>query len=271
MAETSIDLSAEELCVLADEVGLRPPATVSESGPSVIARRALVARRMLVADDWGRAEPIGVAGAEATQVHEAVQHLAHLVCAPALSIEISQTSGPLTQTCHIFAAPEAAVEHAQISEGIYRHTAFLPADIIARIAMRTQLTERPDAGAQGMSMPMGLLRRLVTLVESGDIETARQLVSGGENDELAHSFVDALAARQAWVAVTVTRHGEGSAVEGGRVSWMDAGERGLWRIPSPQSVHDANSDAVAEVSPAARQDIWDALAALFPSSEGAGT
>ncbi len=265
MAEISLDLSIEEVLVLAGEVHLPVPSWFAAhelaSPIAEAVRRALVARRLVIADDWGRSEPLRPDSE--SQTFEAVRQLARIICTPAMTVEISNSTQDGTKSYLIMAVPEGSVEQVEISQYVYRYTVFHTEEIPARVKMRAGLAERPLAGKAGVSLQRANLIELLRLVDKGDFESALRLCSSGKEDAASRQLVEALGARKVASTVTVSRFGDGSVVEGGRVSWLDSGDLGLWHVPSEESLTSGDPQGEVEVFPTSVTGLSRDLATLF--------
>ncbi|MHB8287630.1 MAG: hypothetical protein ACYDEY_00020 [Acidimicrobiales bacterium] len=272
MVEPSIDFSSEELVVLARHLAIAPPRTAGDlslvsDDATAVARRSLVARRIVSSAPAGDGEPI-VAAAQTpeSRAREAVRDLVYLICVPSLSVEISCRTEEADDTWFILAQPEAAVEQAVVCDGVFRFTPFRAEEIPGRLQLRTQLSDRPTIGDGILSLPRSLLMRIRDLADSGARDEALQLCRGRDDESLMSQLVEALAACKAFLAVTVMNFGAGSTVEGGVVSWADAGELGLWRLPDAGSLVGEVGDELVDVFPTSKAQLLADLASFFPSS-----
>lgn len=273
MVEISIDFSAEELVVLARQIGVAPPSTAGDLSlisdtAAGIAHRALVARRLINAAPGGDGEPIlAAARTPESEAREAVRDLAYLICVPEVSVEISRRTETGDDSWFILAQPEAAVEQAEVCAGVFRYTPFRTEEVPGRMQLRADLMDRPAIGGDSVTLACSLLVRLLDALGSGAPDDVLAVCRGMDDGLGVKRLVDALAVRRASVTVSVMHYGSGPTVEGGLVAWADCGDMGLWRLPAPETLASGPPDALVEASPTSKTELLAEIASIFPSGE----
>ena len=280
--EISIDFSVEELVVLSRQLNMAPPATLGElssiSEEAVeVARRALVARRVVSAAPGAAGEPLRTAGeTEESKARDALYDMVYVMCAPALKVEVTRRASVTEDVWFILALPEAAIEQAQVCEGVFRCTPFRTEEVPGRLKMRAQLTDRVAPLATGASLSGYLLRRLVSClneVDEADREKARDACRGSGDTDAANKVVELLLDASAWLNVSVenreTREAGGTIVEAREVAWVDGGAGGLWRVPSEIELDQYDPSHAFDVSPTTQSDLEVDLRSMFSTTQTA--
>jgi hypothetical protein len=239
----SIAFSHEELVVLAElcdlqlpMLGERPlPALSGVSREAVldVAARSLLARGVLVRSG----DEVGLV--------RAATGLLEIVSASSLRVEVIRQGGRdgsdrSWRTIH--AVPYAAVDTSLDHNGNHRFAPFATEDLLLHVGRLTgllgedgELSPADDAGgaAEGTSMPFGVWRSAGALVRSGaDADALAALVDGGASAAVAGELLEVLRSDGPTAAVQVRHHPSPTSTAGGEVAWIDAGDAGVWLVPT---------------------------------------
>lgn len=229
----TIDFTVEGLvvlCELADLPGLPglgsdPLGGLSAETRDLVldsARRSLVARRMIRAEG------------ETFVLDAAVHAFLEVVSTPGIVVRAVHEAGDRIETRFISAVPDIAVEHSVVLGSIQRFTPFPTDALLARALQFLQLVERPEIQAEPFDISIADLTRVAEHLNAGDRVSAKEmLVGGGALDSAAGKFLDALQARRSSSSVTILHRPDENHLEGGELTWIDAGNDGLWLTPLP--------------------------------------
>jgi len=256
LAELSIAFSVEELVALARVSGYRLAALGANPLAHVrLAERTTVldiATRSLRARNVVRTPPaMADVGADAqtgtetnVTIAEPVLTLLAIVDGAALRADVTVTPNPTSSDGaavwhrRYHAVPYAAMAHDH-HDGVHRFTPFATEDLLARIAREAHLAQRPTIGAQTFTLPYAALFAARSAAagpvhaEDGRVlHPSSVLTDAGVGPENAALFAAALTAPGRTVAVRITHRSGATALTGGELVWLDAGEAGLWLLPS---------------------------------------
>lgn len=229
--EVTFDLSIEEIVVLADATGATIPPPL---GPSPLgieraetraarletARRGLAARHLI--------------DLSAGVVVSPVAKLLDLFARPAVVVRVQREEGGRVRESSLCAGPGVAGELLELANGLWRFVVFQPGALPKRVAGRAGLVERPHDGDALVRLRPGAVPRIARLLgEDHDSAVSYLVESEGVEETAAERLTCALEARVASAIVTILWRPSGTVLEGGEVSWLDCGQRGLWLMPVP--------------------------------------
>jgi hypothetical protein len=133
------------------------------------------------------------------------------------------------------ARPEMAVEQRGMGSGQIRFTPFDPAVLVDRImAFVAPESDGPfddgEGGAWSLEVPAAAVERLFSDVSStGDgKELVKYLVEAGVEIAKAEAFVSAVKSLRSTNSVTVLHRPVEQEIVGVDLTWMDAGDLGIW-------------------------------------------
>jgi len=253
--DATLDLTLEELAVLASRADREPPApvraevAVAASRPGWAASldtalRGLRARH-LVDSDGRPAEP--------------VLRLLELFDEPVLvgHVELELEVGTLD--FHLCADEEVAGEAVALASGLYRLSVFPVREFVSRLVVRSGLIVRPHTPGT-IALPFDALAHLVAAVADGGDPV--ELLGAHADVTIASRFVSASRERVSAALVTVLTSPEAGVLEGGTLSWLDGGPHGLWRLPD-QDDPDHGSNGLAEIRAIEAEDLLGEIASYL--------
>ena len=277
--EHSIAFSVEELAALARVSGHNLAAVV---GPNPLGHVRLAERRTVldIAQRSLRARNVLSGPDDDLVVADPVLGLLAIVSEAVLRAELV-IDGGRTLTRRFHAVPYASVEHA-VEHGVHRFTPFATVDVLARIARRAGLVQRPELSDPGIDLDYGSYAAARDAVGRGDNDAARTgLVESGVDPAAADRLVAMLAAAQTTVAVRITHRTGPTSLAGGELAWVDAGDVGLWRVPTidqpfagafppavdgdPDALPDGLAEVEVRVAPVAAEALAAELFTFLPS------
>ena len=277
--DVTFDLAIEEIVVLADAVGtaIPPPLGTDPIGLETAdaraarldtaRRRALVARHLL---DASTRAPVG-----------AVASLFQLFAAPEVVVRVQREEGGILTETSLCATFAVAGELFELASGLWRFTVFDATELLARIAARAGLAERPHGEDDVVRIRPGAIPRVAELIVH-DSEQAVSYLDTAERvqEAAARRLVDALRARVASAIVTILWRPEPTVLAGGELSWLDCADRGLWLLPVPElgpsEPHEYKPDPVTvfgdlriDIEPVSARSILAELMSYLPDSASA--
>lgn len=229
----TIDFTVEALVVLCEVAdvpglpGLDPDplgGLGAETREAVLdsARRSLVARRMIRADG------------DTFTLDPAVHAFLKVVSTPGIVVRAVHERDERIETRFVSAVPDVAVEHSVVLGSIQRFTPFPTDALLARVLRFLQLAERAAVEADPFDVKAPDLTRVAEHLAADDRDAAREvLVGGGAPVSSAERFLDALEARRSSSSITILHRPDEDHLEGGELTWIDAGDAGLWLTPLP--------------------------------------
>lgn len=230
--EPSIDFSIEELFAVAEllqlhgipGLGAEPLAFLDSAVHEVVlesARRALVARRFVAPAEDGSYE-----------IMRPVAQMVSNVARAGIQVRaVFEAEGAVETRC--FAAePELALEHSVVFGAVQRLTPFRTEQLLARILEFCGIEARPAIECQAFNVTEAALTACVGRLEAEDREGGvTALTSAGVPEATASAFVVALEHRVSSASVSILHRPQANEISGGELTWLDAGEYGLWLTP----------------------------------------
>lgn len=230
--EPSIDFSIEELVAVAEllqlhgipGLGAEPLAFLDPAVHEVVlesARRALVARRFIAPSDDG-----------SYQIKRPVAQMVSNVARAGIQVRAVFEADGLVETRCFAAEPELALEHSVVFGAVQRLTPFRTEQLLARILEFCGIEARPSFDCAGFTVPEAVLTacvdRLAAEDQAGGVAALR---NAGVAEGAASAFVAALENRVSSAAVSILHRPQTNEIIGGELTWLDAGEHGLWLTP----------------------------------------
>ncbi len=219
----SITFTTEEVRVLAAELGydpqqtgVAPPIESTRREREIAlaaAARSLRSRRVITGTDgdWQIAEPVAA--------------LVDIVCRPLARLALY---GPVRVRYLIRADASIRVEQR---DGLHRFMPFATADLLRRVMADAGLApdQRPGRG-EPIDLPAGAYARLRRTLHDGsrqqDTASMAMVSDAGIPDGILHAL-----ASRAERSLSVRRR-VGGRIIGVELTWVDAGEDGLWELPA---------------------------------------
>lgn len=286
-AALSIAFTREELVVLSELAQLRLPLLgdrpLGGIDPGVrdvltgSAQRSLLARGVATRTD------------DSVLVARAAIGLLEIVAAGSLRVVLDELDGvgALLRRRLWFAVPHAAVEVWVDEDENYRFLPFATVDLLPRILERTGVLDAVDREGAPLPMSYGAWIAARAAAHAGRPLDARQaLADGGIEGAAADALLITLERVQRVVGLQIVHHPSSTTTAGGEISWMDAGDAGIWLIPTldqPLATVDVRTTGwfgdrgelepspdlnplPISVEPIGRQAIADALLSFLPAS-----
>lgn len=228
-AERSIAFGVEELVALTRVTGVALPVL----GPNPLSHVRLAERAAVLdtATRSLRARNIIQGSGDDARVPAAVLGLLEIVGGAALRAD-ALVDGGATFRRRYHAVPYASVEH-EVDADLHRFTPFATEDLLARIARQVGLTRRPAIHAEPISAPFAAFEAARSAAGEARTDDAIAALTGvGVPTHDAASLVTALATGGPVVAVRITHRSGPTRLSGGEIAWLDAGERGVWLVPT---------------------------------------
>lgn len=258
MTTASHAYSVDELTAISELLGAGRFPGVGDgmlAGLSEDGRRAALrsARRSLVARDVLR---VGSAGyVELDSDHHALMRAA---LAPELVLVARRGNLDSSETRLFYATPALAVEHSATIGAVHRLSAFPPEDLLRRVLEFLEFQRRPVIEAAPFTtseeMYSRLRERVLAGKEGGNVGVPPE---GRRFVEALSSFVSASTVR--------SLHGEGSKILGGEISWLDAGEAGLWLVGAATADDDGGR---VTIRPVHAKELLESLLDYLPGGDG---
>jgi hypothetical protein len=209
------------------------------------ARRSLLARGVLELDSEG---VLSIAAPHA--------FLFGLALAPAATV-VAQRGGAETEGRAWYLHPTAAVEHTVPIGAVHGLEQIDSANVMPRLLDFLRIgAGREGGGALPFTTDRAAIERISAALSSGDLSGL-----GADLPADASGFVDALGSLVGSSYVRVL-HRSGSKIVGGELSWVDAGNAGLWLIEPVAG--DPDQLTVRQV---ASRDLVDELLSYLPGGE----
>lgn len=223
--EVWIDFTTEELLVLAELLEFDAPPGAGADGLHELAVagndelmrqaavRSLEARKVLMDG----------------QVVDPISEVMSVLCNPGLLVAASVEQDGVVDTRFLGVMPEIAVEHQGLSVSLHRLTPFASRDLMSRILQFSNL--RPYVADSEVSFVVDeeVLDRAAGALDDNDHVGAEKLLSdSGIAESDARTFVYALTMKHSSASIAVLHRPEDDRVEGGALTWIDAGIAGLW-------------------------------------------
>lgn len=231
--ELAVDFTVEGLVVLCDALDLPHPPGL---GPDPLgsleattrgaildsARRSLLARRMIAIEE------------ERVTLDAAVEAFLEVVTSPGIVVRAVSEADGYVETRFYSAVPDVTVEHSVVMGSIQRFTPFSTDALLARVLQFLRLAERPDGQGEAFDLTTGVLAGCAELLAVDDPDGARKVIEdAGVPVQSAEAFVRALRTRASSSSVTILHRPTEDHVAGGELTWIDAGDNGLWLTPLP--------------------------------------
>ncbi len=260
-----IELSQEELVVLARLLGRAEHLDDLSGEVSSATRRSLLARRVLTTD----------AGDD--EIAAPIDRLLETMWAPALIGRAWRHAAGVLERRSFGARPDLGVEQRTNEDGVVRIEPFAVEELLVRMLAHAQLEDRPLAAASGFAAGLGVLVEAIECAQRRDIARSEALLTAeGVTEDSAAGFC-AAAANLIAIAGAGLGSADNDASPGGEVSWLDGGDQGLWRMPIVLArqlcfgAEDPFVDAaeVCEVSAVDARTVAAELAAYLPSGPAA--
>lgn len=267
--DVSIDLTYDEIVVLTRVMSVDMPVGVAIDDieyPEAIRSRldgnatlSLEARRILTPSASG------------PEVNPAVAELLDLASAPGLiiSIEVEEPSG--TDFRVLVCDEDLGVEVAPITPSAYRLTPFVTRDLVRRVVRFTDLRPANVPVVRDVTIKSSELTRAASIADVDQDGAADYLKTLGVDD--ADALASALGERRRVVSVTALHQPTGAMIEGGSISWIDAGLRGNWLSePADGSTHldTDDEDGLVLVRPVTAETIMTELVSYLPAAFSEG-
>ena len=176
------------------------------------ARRSLLARGVLEIDDEGI---LSIASPHA---------LTFGLSLAAPATVLAQRGGPEAESRAWYVHPTTAVEHTVAIGAVHSLEQIGVAEAMPRLLAFLGLDAARAAASSTFTAGRAALDRVFRALADGDVSA-----SSTELPAEAVEFLEALASYEASAYVRAL-HQEGPSLAGGELSWVDAGERGLWLI-----------------------------------------
>lgn len=218
--EVFIDFSQEELVVLARL--LSRPEHVDDLSDELVraARRSLLARHVVVAEDGN------------DRIAEPIDLLLATIWDPALVGRSWSRVGDVLERRTFGGRPEVGVEQYAVDDGVVRLVPFAVEELLVRMLLHAGLAERPLDVTDELSVAWTPLVEAAELARSGDETRATDVLrASGVDERGAAAFCRALAQALAFAGAAVLIRDADDAVSGRELAWLDGGEHGLWLVP----------------------------------------
>jgi hypothetical protein len=236
-----IELTTEELVVLCEAGGIGLPVSLGDeplghltesrtSMAKVNAQRSLIARRALHEDENATLKPI-----------EAIATILEVSATPGIVglVTREEVDAEDLDVRTYAVMPELGVELRKVGTNLHRLTPFAPEDLVARIVRLLDLRPSGSALPHTFTATFGALETCGELVENEGAEGAlagvQTLVTDGVPTETAQAFVDALTVRRGSAQIAVFHKPTDTTMEGGTLSFIDAGMAGYWQTESVEA------------------------------------
>jgi hypothetical protein len=258
--EPSIDFTTEEVLTACDVAGLPRPVGLVDAMSDVpeevqaylrtSARESLTVRGVLAGSDG-----------EQPVIAEAVATLLEVAGAPGLLCIVAVEQEGIVETRFFAASPDLGVEHLALATTLHRFVIFPTRDLLARVLRFVDLRPADAPDALSFVVPVSVLERVGEAAEAYEDERAGQLLAeAGASPTDAVTFIEALRAKRSTINVTILHKPTEQTVEGGALTWLDAGMNGLW-ISEP-----ADDDATVEIKPVDAKTISGELLSYLPGA-----
>jgi hypothetical protein len=254
-AHLSISFTAEELAVLAADLGHDPRRTGvalpvdwtrrERELALEVAARSLRSRRVITDGDSGR------------EIAYAVAVLIDIVCQPLVRVELF---GPARSR---FLAQADATVRVNERAGLHEFTPFASTDLWRWVAAEAGLADQPAGAGPAVELPV-----------LSYVELRRSLRGNGSADSSILARLPAGLAEALRVPVDRSlsvRRGDGRRVLGGEIAWVGDG-RGLWSVPTIDQPMAGTPDApiggelTVTIEPRSAQGVIDTLVGYLRDS-----
>lgn len=260
--DATIDLSLEEIAVLAERGGIDVPAPVrwevsnlsAQAGWSQrleTATRSLQARHLLA--DSGTPAP-------------ALDRMLALFDEPVMVGHVEFEFDGNAYEFHLCADDEAAGELLALATGLFRFSVFPLEEFVSRLIVRSGLMARPHEPG-GFTITAGAFLDLVAAAAGGEDPVELLVERAGAGREVATRYTAATAERLASSSVTVLCCTGPGVLEGGSLSWLDGGQHGLWRLPDDDEDTGEPAEAL-EVRAVTAEELLDELGSYLALEAG---
>jgi hypothetical protein len=226
VAEISIDLTFDEVELCCSVLGIELPVGIVPDGieyPEAIgerlrasARASLVARRILATD------------ADGPTVNDAVGALLELSSSPALIASVEVELASETEQHFLLCDPDLGVDVVSITPAAFRFTPFVTRDLVPRVIRISDLRPAETVPVPPVTLTPDELEIAARAAELRSDEASAYLIGLGVDEKSGLALSRALAERRASISVTVLHQPEEDLIEGGTLSWIDAGLCGNW-------------------------------------------
>ncbi len=245
--EAVLDLTVEEASFLADVLGVAPPPGLVDPDDDAL----------VIVDEGGRS----LTGETVTKVAEVVApgllsrrlvdgegtvaapvaDLLTVVGSPHLVARAAYEAGGDVEVRAFTARPEMAVEQRHLADGRVRFSPFDPALLVARIlefvVPDRELTEndaKDDTATIVIECSSAVIEALFAVEPVASHTASTILESDGVAPAEAKLLADAVAAIRSTGSVTLLLRPVDDTIHGVELTWMDAGDHGLW-LTEPSS------------------------------------
>lgn len=223
--EVSIDFTTEEILVLAELLELEPPPGIGVDSLSDLAianneallrgaaTRSLQDRNVLVGDS----------------VVQSVRDVMGALCAPGVMAAGSIERDGVVETRFFASLPDISIEHRGLSVSLHRLVPFATRDLLPRLLQFADL--RPFSPDTEVSFRVSeeVLDLAADALDAQQHARAQEILqAGGVEADASVAFIRALSMKRTSTSVTVLSKPADDQVEGGALTWIDAGLAGLW-------------------------------------------
>jgi hypothetical protein len=261
--EVFVDLTSEEVLVVTELLDVEPPPGVGAESLAELAIGGEPSRLRDAALRSLRTRGI-VTGGDRPEVAPPVQAVIGPFASPGVMVAAAFEQRGLLETRFYAAQPEIAIEHRGLSVSLHRFTPFATRDLLSRVMRYVDL--RPSIGDDPVVFTVQE-DRLDTVAERLDgqdtLGAVEELMKDGVAQTVAERFVDGLRAKRTSSSITILHRPTEDSVEGGSLSWIDAGLAGLWVTDV-----DAQSDDRVEIRLADARSVAAELLSYLPEAFG---
>lgn len=227
--EVFVDFTNEEVLTMVGILGLEAPPGVGVESLEELAIAGDVTRLRDAAIASLEARGIVTRQDDSLVVADAVAQILAALSNPGAMVAAASETDGMMETRFFAAMPEIAIEHRGLSISLHRFTPFATRDLMARMLQFVDLRPyAPDVPLQ-FKIDESELQSVVDHLERQDRAAAIDvLTEGGVGEKTAEAFVTGLTMKRSSASVTILHRPTEEAIEGGALSWIDAGMSGLW-------------------------------------------
>ncbi len=245
--EAVLDLTVSEASFLADVLGVAPPPGLVDPDEDAV----------VVFDDDELAPDAPISGSAVTKVAEVVApglierrlvddegtvaapvaDMLTVTGSPHLVARVAREANGMVEVRAFTSRPEMAVEQRRLADGRVRFTPFDPSVLVDRIMMfvAADAPAPPTTSAEELTIEVSAVVIEALFAQAGDPAPAvAALVADGVAADAADTLVAAVAAVRSTSSVILLLRPTHDEIHGVELTWMDAGDHGLWLTePSP--------------------------------------
>lgn len=260
MADVGLTLTFDELTVLCGTLDLQLPVGVIEDEyeypPEVVARLRAAATAAL--------HTRGITdGVEATAVNSAVRTLLEIASEPALIASVERDTGDDVRVAFLLCDADLGVQVEALVPAAYQLTPFVTRDLMSRIVRISDLRPADVPDVPPLSIARDDLELCGEAASSSPGRAGDGLRSVGVPEPAASAFGAALAERRASIGVTILHRPTDELIEGGTLSWIDAGLLGNWLSDATEATSDDDQLVIRAVN---APEIVEQLLSFLPGA-----